>query len=43
MSNFECKINVLKNQFLELKEVAEKTDVSFIGAVNAQEKKQIKA
>ncbi|MGY0407905.1 MAG: bacillithiol biosynthesis cysteine-adding enzyme BshC [Polaribacter sp.] len=39
---FTDKIQYLKNQFLELKEVAKKTDVSFIGAVNAQEKKQLK-
>ncbi|MDA9317019.1 bacillithiol biosynthesis cysteine-adding enzyme BshC, partial [Polaribacter sp.] len=40
--DFNHKIDVLKNQFSDLKEVAKKTDVSFIGAVNAQEKKQIK-
>ena len=40
--DFNCKINDLKKHFLELKEVAKKTDVSFVGAVNAQEKKQIK-
>ena len=40
--DFNKKINFLKNQFSELKEVAKKTDVSFIGAVNAQEIKQIK-
>jgi bacillithiol biosynthesis cysteine-adding enzyme BshC len=40
--DFNRKINDLKNQFSELKEVAKKTDISFIGAVNAQEKKQIK-
>ena len=40
--DFNRKINGLKEQFLELKEVAKKTDISFIGAVNAQEKKQIK-
>lgn len=33
---------LLQEQFNFLKEVAEKTDASFIGAVNAQEKKQIK-
>ena len=32
---------VLKQQFLVLRELAEKTDNSFIGAVNAQEKKQL--
>ncbi|TXD48242.1 bacillithiol biosynthesis cysteine-adding enzyme BshC [Polaribacter sp. IC073] len=36
------KIQYLENQFSELKVVAEKTDVSFINAVNAQERKQIK-
>ncbi len=32
----------LQKQFESLKEIAEKTDKSFIGAVNAQEKKQLK-
>ena len=40
--DFNEKIESLKNQFSELKQIAKKTDVSFIGAVNAQEKKQIK-
>ena len=40
--NFDKKINLLKKQFSELKEVAKQTDVSFENAVNAQEKKQIK-
>ena len=40
--DFDKKINFLKKQFSELKEVAKKTDVSFLGAVNAQEIKQIK-
>jgi len=31
----------LKTQFIHLKETAKKTDVSFLGAVNAQEKKQL--
>jgi bacillithiol biosynthesis cysteine-adding enzyme BshC len=31
----------LQKQFLDLKELAKKTDKSFIGAVNAQEKKQL--
>ncbi len=31
----------LKTQFAHLKETAKKTDVSFLGAVNAQEKKQL--
>ena len=34
-------ITFLQNQFDELRKVAEQTDTSFIGAVNAQEKKQI--
>ena len=40
--DFNLKIESLQKQFIELKEVAKKTDVSFVGAVNAQEKKQIK-
>jgi bacillithiol biosynthesis cysteine-adding enzyme BshC len=32
----------LMNQFTELKEIAKKTDYSFLGAVNAQEAKQLK-
>lgn len=40
--DFDEKINYLKTQFTTLQEVAKKTDVSFVGAVNAQEKKQIK-
>ncbi len=40
--NFKEKINFIRLQFEELKEVAKKTDASFINAVNAQEKKQIK-
>jgi len=40
--DFSKKIQFLQNQFLELKNVAEKTDVSFVNAVNAQERKQIK-
>ena len=31
----------LQNQFKSLKELAKQTDTSFIGAVNAQEKKQL--
>lgn len=34
--------NFLKEQFNKLKTIAEKTDKSFIGAVKAQEKKQLK-
>ncbi|KGL63114.1 bacillithiol biosynthesis cysteine-adding enzyme BshC [Polaribacter sp. Hel1_85] len=40
--NFDVKIQFLQKQFLELKEVAKQTDVSFVNAVNAQERKQIK-
>ena len=39
---FTDKIQFLRNQFSELKEVAQKTDVSFLNAVNAQERKQVK-
>jgi bacillithiol biosynthesis cysteine-adding enzyme BshC len=41
-TDFSKKIEFLQNQFSDLKEVAKKTDVSFINAVNAQERKQIK-
>jgi len=40
--DFNEKIQYLENQFSELKEVAKKTDISFVNAVNAQERKQIK-
>ncbi|OAD45961.1 bacillithiol biosynthesis cysteine-adding enzyme BshC [Polaribacter atrinae] len=40
--NFNEKIQFLQKQFLELKEVAKQTDVSFVNAVNAQERKQVK-
>ena len=40
--NFDEKIAYLENQFLELKEIAKQTDISFVNAVNAQERKQIK-
>ena len=40
--DFNEKIQFLENQFSDLKKVAEKTDVTFINAVNAQERKQIK-
>jgi bacillithiol biosynthesis cysteine-adding enzyme BshC len=40
--DFNKKIKFLENQFTDLKEVARKTDVSFVNAVNAQERKQIK-
>jgi bacillithiol biosynthesis cysteine-adding enzyme BshC len=40
--DFSEKINFLKNQFSELKQVAKNTDTSFVGAVKAQEIKQIR-
>ena len=40
--DFTNQKSFLQQQFNELREVAQKTDVSFIGAVNAQEKKQLK-
>jgi len=40
--SFDEKKKYLQNQFTELKQVAQKTDESFLGAVNAQERKQIK-
>jgi bacillithiol biosynthesis cysteine-adding enzyme BshC len=40
--NFDEKIQFLENQFSELKDVAKKTDISFVNAVNAQERKQVK-
>lgn len=40
--DFQKKKEYLELQFEELRVVAEKTDQSFIGAVNAQEKKQLK-
>lgn len=39
--DFSVQREQLKNQFAKLKETAQQTDVSFIGAVNAQEKKQL--
>ncbi|MDC1465485.1 bacillithiol biosynthesis cysteine-adding enzyme BshC [Polaribacter sp.] len=39
---FKEKIRYLENQFSELKEVAKQTDISFMNAVNAQERKQVK-
>lgn len=39
--DFSKQINHLKNQFKDLYVLAEKTDKSFLGAVSAQEKKQI--
>ena len=40
--DFSPQRELLKEQFLVLKEMAKKTDKSFIGAVSAQEHKQIK-
>ncbi len=40
--DFSEQKKFLEKQFENLKEIATKTDVSFIGAVNAQEKKQLK-
>lgn len=39
--DFSTQRAQLTAQFVQLKEVAQKTDVSFLGAVNAQEKKQL--
>lgn len=38
---FDDKKRFLQNQFDDLKSVAQKTDISFLNAVNAQEKKQL--
>ena len=40
--DFSGQKKILQQQFDSLKELAKKTDASFIGAVNAQERKQIK-
>ncbi len=40
--DFSKQKKFLENQFENLKKIAEQTDASFIGAVNAQEKKQLK-
>lgn len=40
--NFDQKRAFLKAQFEDLKKIANQTDASFIGAVNAQETKQLK-
>ncbi len=40
--DFSSQKDVLINHFESLKELAKQTDASFLGAVNAQEKKQIK-
>jgi bacillithiol biosynthesis cysteine-adding enzyme BshC len=39
--DFTKQKKFLQNQFKDLKELAKQTDVSFLGAVNAQEKKQL--
>ena len=39
--DFTSQKELLKNQFKELYEIAEQTDKSFVGAVAAQEKKQL--
>ncbi|MCF6169127.1 bacillithiol biosynthesis cysteine-adding enzyme BshC [Lutibacter sp.] len=39
--DFSIQKEFLQQQFNELKELAKQTDVSFLGAVNAQEKKQL--
>lgn len=39
--SFSQQKNILIEQFIQLKETAKKTDISFLGAVNAQEKKQL--
>lgn len=39
--DFSFQREVLKKQFAELRDLAEQTDKSFLGAVNAQEKKQL--
>ena len=40
--DFTPQIELLQNQFLCLHELAKQTDKSFLGAVSAQEKKQLK-
>lgn len=40
--DFDAQRQVLQQQFDQLRALAQQTDASFIGAVNAQEKKQIK-
>ncbi|WP_456424248.1 bacillithiol biosynthesis cysteine-adding enzyme BshC [Lutibacter sp.] len=39
--DFSTQKEFLQQQFNELKELAKQTDISFLGAVNAQEKKQL--
>ncbi len=41
-TSFKDKKEFLEQQFIDLKEVAKKTHISFLNAVNAQERKQIK-
>lgn len=40
--DFTAQKNFLQAQFDQLRQVAQQTDVSFVGAVNAQERKQVK-
>jgi bacillithiol biosynthesis cysteine-adding enzyme BshC len=40
--DFSIQKDFLKQQFINLKDIANQTDSSFLGAVNAQEQKQIK-
>ncbi|WP_442265961.1 bacillithiol biosynthesis cysteine-adding enzyme BshC [Tenacibaculum sp. ZS6-P6] len=40
--NFEQQRSILEQQFSDLRVIASQTDASFTGAVNAQEKKQLK-
>ena len=40
--DFKTQINFLEQQFNTLRDLSKLTDISFVGAVNAQEKKQVK-
>ena len=40
--DFKTQINFLEQQFTTLRDLSKLTDISFVGAVNAQEKKQVK-
>ena len=40
--NFSEQKSFLEQQFNQLREIANKTDISYVGAVSAQEKKQLK-
>ncbi|MAV41959.1 MAG: bacillithiol biosynthesis cysteine-adding enzyme BshC, partial [Flavobacteriaceae bacterium] len=40
--DFKTQINFLEQQFKTLRDLSKLTDISFVGAVNAQEKKQVK-